>query len=73
MQCSSENNFVQHYQKRPFLLEHLSLIETARSWKFDSKLKKYPWKPRDVHAIVLVWPRFYSIPSDGLDEFETFF
>ena len=73
MKCSSENNFVQHYQKRPFFLEHLSLIETTRSWTFDRKRKKYPWKPRDVHTIFWVWPWFYSIPSDGSNEFETFF
>ena len=71
-QCSSENNFVQYYQKRPFFLEHLSLIETTRYFTFDSEHKKDPWKPRDVHAIVQVWPQFYSIPSEGSEEFETF-
>lgn len=30
LQCSPENSFVQHYQKRPFFLEHLSLIETKK-------------------------------------------
>ena len=72
MQFSSENTFFQHYQKRPFSLEHLSLIEIARSWTFDNKHKKYPWKPKDVHVLVWVWPWFYSIPSEGSDEFENF-
>ena len=52
LQCSSQNTFVQHYQKRPFFLKNLSLIETKRSWTFDSKHKQDPWKPRDIHAIV---------------------
>ena len=68
-----ENTFVQNYQKRPFFLGNLSLIETTRSWTFDNKYKQNPWKPRDVHAIVRVWPRFYSIPSEGSKEFEKFF
>lgn len=72
MQCSSENTFVQHYHNRPFFLEHLSLIETTRSSTFDSKCKKYPWKPRDVHAIVRVWQQFYYILDEAPYEFETF-
>lgn len=72
LQCSFENTFFQHYQKRPFFLEHLSLIETTRSWTFDSKHKQDPWKPRDVHAIFRVLPRFYSIPGEDLEDFETF-
>jgi len=72
LQISSKNTFVQHYQKRPFFLEHLSLIETTRSWTFDSKCKQDPWKPKDVHAIVQVWPQFYSIPGEASKEFETF-
>ena len=72
MQCSPENTFFQHYQKRPFFLEHLPLIETTRSWTFDRKCKQDPWKPRDVHAIVRVWPWFYSIIDEASEEFETF-
>ena len=73
IQWSSQNTFIQHYQKRPFFLGHLSLIETTRSWTFDSKRKRDPWKTRDVHAIVRVWPCFYSMSSEDLDEFETFY
>ena len=47
-------------------------METTRSWTFDSKHKQDPWKPRDVHAIVCVWPWFYSIAGEALEEFETF-
>lgn len=72
LQCSSENTFIQYYHNKPVFLEHLSLIETARSWTFDSKHKQDPWKARDVHAIVRVWPRFYSIPNEASKEFETF-
>ena len=39
---------------------------------FDSKRKKDPWKPRDAHAIVRVWPRFYSIPGEDSKDFEPF-
>ena len=42
LQCLSENTFFHHYQKRPFFLEHLSLIETTRSWTFDIKRKQDP-------------------------------
>jgi len=72
LHCSSENTFVQNYQKRPSFLDHLSLIETARSWTYESSRKKDPWRPRDAHAIVRVWPRFYSIPGEDSEEFETF-
>jgi len=65
LQCSSENTFVQHYQKIPFFLEHLFLIETTRSWTFDSKRKQDPWKRRDVHAIVQVLPWFYYIIGEA--------
>ena len=73
LQCLSENNFVQDYQKRPFFLEHLSLIETTRSWTFDNKRKQDLWNPIDVHAIFWVWTWFYSIPREASEEFETFF
>jgi ATP-dependent DNA helicase PIF1 len=69
---SSPDSFLEIYQNRPSFLDHLSMIEIARSWTFDGKRKKEPWKHRYVHAIVRVWPRFYSIPSEGSDEFETF-
>lgn len=31
LHCSFENTFVQHYQKIPCFLEHISLLETTRS------------------------------------------
>lgn len=72
MQCSSQNTFVQHYQKTPSFLEHLSLRETTRSWTFYSNRRQDPWKPRDVNDIVQVLPWFYSIASQAPEEFETF-
>jgi ATP-dependent DNA helicase PIF1 len=71
-QFSSPNSFVQTYQQRPSFIEHLCLIEATRSWTFDAKCKKEQWKPRDVHAIVRVWPRFYSIPDEASEDFQTF-
>ena len=60
---NSDNNkfltgsgFLEHYQNRPPFLEHLSLIETARSWSFSGRHQREPWKPRDTPAIVRVWP-----------------
>ena len=69
---SSHNGFVDVYRNHPDFLEHLSMIETTRSWTFSAHRKREQWKPTDMHAIVRVWPRFYSIPKEDLDEFETF-
>jgi hypothetical protein len=55
-QFSSPNSFVEMYQQRPDFIDHLCLIETTRSWTFFAKRKKEKWKPRNVHAIVRVWP-----------------
>jgi hypothetical protein len=71
-QFSSPNSFVEIYQQRPTFIEHLCLIETTRSWTFDAKRKKEKWKPRHVHAIVRVWPQFYSIPEESSEDFQTF-
>jgi ATP-dependent DNA helicase PIF1 len=71
-QFSSPNTFVETYQQRPTFIEHLCLIETTRSWTFDPSRKKEQWKPRSVHAIVRVWPRFYSIPDEASEDFQTF-
>jgi len=71
-QFSSPDSFLQIYQNQPSFLDHFSMIEIGISWTFDGKRKKEPWKHKDFHAIVRVWPHFYSIPSEASDEFETF-
>ena len=72
LDLSSENGFVQVYQNRPAFLEGLSMIDTTRSWNFSSKRKKEQWKPRDAPAVLRIWPRFYCVPDENSDEFETF-
>ena len=76
---NSDNNkfptgsgFLEHYQNRPPFLEHLSLIETARSWSFSGRRQREPWKPRDTPTIVRVWPRFCEVPNNNSDSFESF-
>jgi hypothetical protein len=49
---SSSDSFIQIYQNRPSFLDHLSMIETKRSWTFDENHKKEPWKHIYLHAIV---------------------
>ena len=69
---SSHNGFADIYRNRLDFLEHLCMIETTRSWTFSVHRKIEQWKPRDMHAIVRVWPQFYSSPSEDSDDFETF-
>ena len=58
--------FIFAYMQIPLSLEHLTLLEAARSWYFSPNRKKNPWKQNLHHNIVRVYPHFTTIlPSDS--------
>eukprot|EP01018_Ginkgo_biloba_P035772 Gb_33711 [translate_table: standard] len=67
-----DNSFIHAYMDCPPQMEHLPLIEVARSWTYSECRKNEPWKPREKVAIVRVWPRFHVAPSDDFEQFEEF-
>ena len=58
--------------ERTLALEHLTLLEVARSWSFSPNRKKNPWKQNLHHQIVRVYPQFISIPLFDSSSFEPF-
>eukprot|EP01018_Ginkgo_biloba_P011228 Gb_05719 [translate_table: standard] len=67
-----DNSFIHAYMDRPPQMEHLPLIEVARSWTYSERRKNEPWKPREKAAVVRVWPHFHAAPSDDSEQFEEF-
>ena len=67
-----QESFIDVYKKRPSFLGGICMIETTRSWSYDVRRKKHPWKPRKAHAIIRVWPRFHSVPKEDSEHFESF-
>jgi len=64
--------FIFSYMQRPIYLEHLTLLEAARSWSFSPNRKKNPWKQNLRDKIVRVYPHFTSIPPSDSSSFEQF-
>ena len=64
--------FIFAYIQIPLALEHLTLLEAARSWFFSPNRKTNPWKQNLHHKIVRVYPQFLSIPSFDSSSFEPF-
>ena len=65
--CLSGSIFIDAYLQRPLALEHFSLINLSQQWSYNKARKNEKWKKRIVTAIVHVWPRFSSIPSEYSD------
>ena len=76
--CNGTNNtpptppFIFAYMQRPLSLEHLTLLEAARSWSFFANREKNPWKQNLCDKIVRVYPHFTSIPPSDSSSFELF-
>ena len=64
--------FIFAYMQRPVALEHITLLEAARSWSFFANRKTNPWKQNLHHKIVRVYPQFLSIPTFDSSYFEPF-
>ena len=43
-------------------MEHLPLIDVAKSWSYDNRRCGEKWLPRRDAAIVRVFPQFNSVP-----------
>eukprot|EP01018_Ginkgo_biloba_P038592 Gb_30228 [translate_table: standard] len=68
----SGNTLIDVYINRPSMLDDLPLIEVARSWTHNPRRKGDPWRPRERAAIVRVWSRFHTIPSEDSESFQEF-
>lgn len=55
-------------------MEHVSLIDVARSWIYNPKQKRdNKWEPRKSASIIRVIPRFVSIPPHDSDKWIDFY
>ena len=54
--ADNDNSLIDAYTKRPVHMEHLPLIDVAKSWSYDKRRRGEKWLPRRDAAIVRVFP-----------------
>ena len=53
-------------------MEHLALLDVAKSWSHDKHRHGEKWLPRRDATIVCVFPRFNSVPGQEDEKFVEF-
>lgn len=56
----------------PPQLEKITLLKSAKSFTYSSCRKGCKWKERKAKSIINVFPKFYTIPKEELEHYETF-
>lgn len=66
-------SFIDAYRKRSFSMEAISLIDAAKSWIYNPKIKSdNKWNLRKRASIIKVFSRFVSIPTRGSEKWINF-
>jgi len=70
--ADNDNSLIDAYTKRPAHIEHLALIDVAKTWSYDKHRHGEKWLEWKNGAIVHLLPRFNSVPDRGDDKFVEF-